>query len=266
MPRKDSFIDLLFGRRNREIKEEIGRLGEEVQVIKEKYHDFNWDIRKIYDYVRNEILPVLNELHTLKEEVHSHFAIQSLGIDTNAVPLYRFLPIRVYLTEADRRSVGIVSEAITKFYGYIEFEISDSFPPEGGSFWKKWIVKSKDAITQPEVLERLQKAERALELATLQKYQAEVDKQQADAAGTLLQSLKDVPNAVCQIGSILIIKVTDSPSGPRVFTRSLTTREMIYLERNQHLLREPQTILESLAQHCREEEGPSPADNNLLEP
>lgn len=224
------------------------------QKNKLEYEDWFYKIKEEFSYSFNRIEKQIDGLYSsqtkLQEEIHSYLVTQSLGIDPNVVPLYRFLPIRIYLTISEPNRIRVISNAITTFSRSIGFEISDHFPPETSSWFQRWFVKSKDIITQPEVTERLKKGERALELATLQKYQATVDKEQAEAASTLLRSLEQVPNAVCQIGSILLIKITDSISGTRVYTRSLTTQEMIYLERNQHLLKNPQTILEALAQHC----------------
>lgn len=187
---------------------------------------------------------------TLQEEVHSYLAVQSLGIDTNKVPIHRFVPIRVYLSDVNQEGINKLSEAVNVFSDALGFVISDSFFPEIGSWYKRWFAKSKEVATTPEVTKRLHKGERALELATLGKYQANVDKDQAEAASTLIRSLENIPNAVCQIGSILLIKVTDANTGTRIYTRSLTPQEMLFLECNQNLFKSPQDILDALSKHC----------------
>src|SRR2546427_730925 len=182
---------------------------------------------KLEDRVQSETI----ERENLQQELHSYLAMQSIGIDPNTVPLSRFIPVRVYLSVSGRIKVNEVSDAINTLLDFLGFQISDSFPPESGSWWKRWFAKSKEAITQPEVFERLQKAERALELYTIKRYQSTVDKEQAEAAGTVLKSLDNVPKGVCQIATILVIRLTDDFTGTGVCTRTLSTRETIYIER-----------------------------------
>jgi hypothetical protein len=219
-----------------------------VSELKENLHYFDKNLH----YLKDEIHQESNIRQSIQEELHTYLALQSLGLDPNLVPIHRFLPVRVYLTEANQKQIEAVSDAVTRFFNALGFTISDSFPPQTGSWYKRWFAKTKEAATQPEVVKRLQKGERAIELATLGKYQANVDKEQAEAAATLLRSLDNVPNAVCQIGSILIVKVTDTEAGTRVYTRSLTPHEMIFLERNQTLIQNPKDIFDALSKHCAE--------------
>ena len=55
-------------------------------------------------------------------------------------------------------------------------ENTDNYPEIKGSWYKGWIFKTRDALTSDELKERLKKVERAFELGTLEKNQAEVTK------------------------------------------------------------------------------------------
>jgi type I restriction enzyme, R subunit len=106
------------------------------------------------------------------------------------------------------------------------------------------------------MLERLQKAERAVELAKLGTVQADVDHKQAAAAAQLITSLQLIPNAACAVGSVLVVKITDH-EGARVVVRTLTQKQMIAMERDDRLMRDPRGLLKYL--DGLDDVGPGPA-------
>src|SRR5262249_54413377 len=97
------------------------------------------------------------------------------------------------------------------------------------------------------------KVERAVELAALHRVQADVDQKQAAAAAQLIAALNPVPNGACAIGSLLVVKITDS-NGPRIMARTLTQKQMIAIERDDCILRDPLTLLDRL--DAIEKDGP----------
>lgn len=195
-----------------------------------------------------------NDHLSLQEDVHGFFAIQTLGLNVAAVPLPRFIPVRVYLSEDDPQQVREVSSALEQLTEAFGFVYSDEFPEEKGSFWKKWFAKTKDVASQPEVAERLKKIERALEMKGLHEPQADIDKKEADAVATLAKAVENVPNAAIQAGSVLLLKIENPDHGPCIQARTLTQREMILLERNQKLLASPHDLLEKLSEACNQPE------------
>jgi hypothetical protein len=172
--------------------------------------------------------------------------LQSLGLDLTHVRIRRYVPLRVYLSDANDNLVESVSTAINEVAGGFGFEISDEFPETLGSWFKNWFVKTKEVASQPEVAERLQKIERALQLKGLDLPQAEVDQKQANAAAKLMKAVEHVPNAAIQVGSILLVKLP-SPNGPIIQIKTLTQRELIAIENDQTLLSSPDTLLQKLA-------------------
>ena len=186
----------------------------------------------------------------LQAELHSYLVAQSMGVDPNLIPLHRLVSVQVYLPEENPDSVAKLSEAIRQLLDAFDFEISDDFPPERSSWFKKWFAKTKDVATQPEVADRLQKIERAIELKQLQETQASIDEKQAKATRDIMAALENTPDAVCLVGSILTVKIS-SDNSPRAYVRSLTPEEMIFLSNNQHLLKSPETILEALSSNAQ---------------
>lgn len=89
--------------------------------------------------------------------------------------------------------------------------------------------------------ERFAKGERALELQALQKPQAAIDKDQAEAVAAIITALDKTEDAICQVGSILLLK-----SKGRLITRTLTQKELIHLEQHPELLKSPDEILVAL--------------------
>jgi len=195
----------------------------------------------------------------LSVDTHRWLAFQSLGIDASEVRLTRFLPLRVFLSDTSGGAIDDISSAIGKLLEAFDFEISDDFPAVHGSWFKKWFAKTTEVMTQPEVLERLEKIERAVELKGLGQPQAEIDKKQAEAVASLLKAVEKVPNAAIQVGSILLVKLTASDSAV-IQVRTLTQRELIHLENNQRLLSSPADLLEKLSEVCQAPERTRPAE------
>jgi hypothetical protein len=96
-------------------------------------------------------------------------------------------------------------------------------------------------FTSPEMKASLAKLERALELQSIHRIQAEVDAMQSTAVSQLLKALEGTPNAIVQIGSILLIKV-----GGVTSVRNLTQLELAHLERNPDLFRDPAAAFREL--------------------
>jgi len=188
-----------------------------------------------------------DNLKTANKELHHYLIFQSFGDEAKNISLDRFIPVRVYLSDDKQDDIEKITNAVDGLLDAFGFQFSDDFPAEKGSWWKTWFAKSKDVITQPEVTDRLEKIERALDVKGLHKPQAEVDKAQAEAIAILTASVKEIPNVAIQAGSILLVKVTDGSGDPSLQVRSLSTKELIFLENNQHLLCKPETVMQSLS-------------------
>ncbi|OSM02266.1 putative anti-sigma-factor antagonist [Magnetofaba australis IT-1] len=229
-------------------------LREFVHNLEQRVGETQNDARRQHDLSKERMLSLSDSIDRIEERqnstnkvLHNYLIYQHLGDVLNSVKLDRFIPVRVYLSDDNEADVRKVSSAIDKLLGAFGFEFSDDFPAEKGSWWKKWFAKSTEVATQPEVTDRLEKIERALELKGLHKPQSEVDKAQAEAIAALTAATKDIPNVAIQAGSILLVKTTDGNSGPCLQVRTLSTKELIYLENNQHLLCKPETVMQSLS-------------------
>ena len=210
-------------------------------TVEKSHYKHNESILEISEKVDQ----VLSKTASLSAEKHERYIPQSFGIDINEYPVSKFIPVKVYLSEHPQENISEVIDSIGMFIDSIGFLFSDEFPSKRGSWWKSWFGKSKEVMTSEEFTDRLKKGERAIELATLDKVQSEVNKNNSEAASNLIGALADVENAAIQIGSLLLVKVTNSNTSS-IHTRQLTNKEMILLEKNQSLLHQPTTIIEQL--------------------
>ena len=221
----------------------INRLVERRRIAQPE--SFRYQVEQLKDEVRT----LQKKLESLQIESHSLFAIQTLGLDTNQVQLLRHVPIRAYIDETPAGAIDSISAAVNEVLIAYGFTVADEFPEIKGSWFKKWFAVTKDALSQPEVIERLEKIERAVELKAIDKPQADVDSKQASAIATLIKALDKVPNAAVQAGSVLVVKLT-TPKGPVIQARTLSQDEMVQLENNQLLLQDPAEVLGRLSDAC----------------
>lgn len=169
------------------------------------------------------------------------------GADLAAAELHRFVPVRVFFDDSisdDGR--GTVIDAIEGLLRPLGFEKSYELPDEDGSWWKKFVLRTSQALTHDEVRRRLEKAERAVEATYLDKPQAEANHLQAEAAASLIQALNTTGNACIQVGSLLLVKATRGDGQTAIIARTLTFDELKRLEEHQSMLRQPEAILDWL--------------------
>jgi hypothetical protein len=201
------------------------------------------------EQLRGEVSTLRARTDVVQLETHSLLAIQALGLPTERVQSTRYVPVRAYIDETPEGAIAAISSAVEDVLAAYGFSVADEFPEIRGSWFKKWFAKSKEALSQPEVIERLEKIERAVEIKAIDKPQADVDDKQAGAIAKLIKSLDKVPNAAVQAGSVLVVKLTTA-KGPVIQARTLSQHEMVELENNQLLLQDPAEVLGRLSAAC----------------
>jgi len=151
---------------------------------------FYLDHPKYQRHLRSDVVALERRVTEVTSELHRMLLPQSLGADGSLFPINRYIPIAIYSKSDDYEITSSLTKAVRAFLEEFSFQFADDFPAQGGSWWKKWFAKTKDAVTQQEVLDRLVKAERAVELAQLQQRQADADKNQASGTVELIKSLE----------------------------------------------------------------------------
>jgi hypothetical protein len=145
------------------------------------------------------------------------------------------LPVRVYLPSENKQSEQKIIAAINQMAAAFGLEIAFEFREVRGSWFKTWIMRVRRTMSTPEVAERLRKLERAVELKALHLPQAQVDEKQAHAVAELLRAVGSTPNAVIQVGPLLIVK-QPSANGGAISVRTLTPEDMIKFETDPTLI------------------------------
>lgn len=194
------------------------------------------------------------ELFDLKTSAQDYLWLLSSGVDISEVELKRYLPVRIYVSDPlpSQNTLNKLASSVEDLLREENFEKTDEFPDESGSWWKRFVLRTKGVATSKEVAERLKKAERATEIAILDKPQAEANQCQAQAAASIISSLSETTNACVQAGSLLVVKATTNGNSA-VVVRTLTPLELKRLEENQSLLRKPEQILEWLQHSCEKQ-------------
>ena len=143
------------------------------------------------------------------------------------------------------------ADAETVFGAYLNFSISSGFRPvDRGEFVEgSWIRKGIEFIqrvaSSNEAKEAFTKAQKALELAKIEKLQSEVNNNNAAAAAGLLKSVEAVSEFAARIGSLLILK-TVKEEKQIASVMVLTTRQLALVESQPELMNSPATLLDSL--------------------
>ncbi|KAA9156674.1 oxidoreductase [Amycolatopsis acidicola] len=154
--------------------------------------------------------------------------------------------VDAYLDTEDFVAARGVLSALDDLAALLGYERPEWEELERGSWWRRAKAGVRKAVTSEELTTRLVKVERALEVATLDRQQAEVDVRSAEAVGRLLASLQEVPQACVRAGSIMLVKYPGE-HGPVVLSRTLSQLEIAAFERFPEIQSKPRQALEALA-------------------
>ena len=160
---------------------------------------------------------------------------------------HQLIPVNIFLDSDQPNLIYNAYQSILDFLADIGFENSIDFPAKKGSWIKKFIGKSKQILSSEEVTNRLKEVEYSVEVNTILKPQSEVEKNQSEALLNILKGLEGIPNAAIRIGSLIIIKLTNKEGELSVQTRTLSIRELHYINKHPELLENPRQILFALS-------------------
>lgn len=110
-------------------------------------------------------------------------------------------------------------------------------------WYRRWFRTGRDVVSKQGVQQRLEMAERALELRAVGLPQAQVDKEIVTATAELLRSFSGIDSIAMQLHSLLIVKTTDAQGKSTVMACTLTAVQLKVLERTPRLLQDPQQLL-----------------------
>lgn len=201
-----------------------------------------------FEELSRDVKRLSEEAGEVRRETYENFVIDTMGLDHTKIAQTRYAPVRVYISEDSPKLIKVVERAVKAYTEHLGFTPSAEYPPEEGSWFRKWIAKSKEALNSEQAEDAFKKGKRAIELTTIDKQRAEVNRENALAAGEFIKSIENVPNAVAQFGSLLIIKTKGADGECSVMTRVLSEREMEFIESNQDIMKDAGSLLDRLAQ------------------
>lgn len=152
------------------------------------------------------------------------------------------VPGFMFLSIDDLNSANYCFEAYIKLVTSLGFEVRDLGEFTKGSWIRKGIGLFTAAKNSDELQAIYDKGQKAIELATIEKLQSEVNKNNAEAAAAFINSVKDIPEAATRIGSLIIVKAIINGT-TKIASTVLSTEQLIKLEKNPLLLTQPGEIL-----------------------
>lgn len=155
------------------------------------------------------------------------------------------LDCRIYLDTNDDLISEKYYENLIKVLEEQDFYLSRQNPAEKGSWLKNFWVKSKKVMTSKEVIDRLEKIERGIELKHIDKVQSEVDLNTSQAISNLLQSTQNIPNFSTLVGSLLFAKATFNGESI-IFAQTLTQDQLKIVKDNPSLLKKPFDLINKM--------------------
>jgi|GEM_PF-4193122 len=225
------------------ISAELIQLGSKLEIVSTTSNKFIDELSSKIDELLKKIGDVIERQGTLQIDSHYYMVAQSLGTPTDNMPLPRLVPVRVFTSGHNKGRILDIVGNIQQVLNEFGFDFADEFPEELGSWFKKWFARSRELLSRPEVATKLKNIERALELSGIHKPQAEINKAEAEAVAVLLNSIAAEPNVLIQIGSLLMVKSTNSKEEASIEVRSLSQEELIQLEQNQPFIKNLDEIL-----------------------
>lgn len=208
-----------------------------LQMLEKRIEEIEYDNKT----VKKDIENLKNENIQLKE-----YLFDSI-VGENSLEKIQYLPIQIYIDSDNPQDIYKIYDSVLNFVEALGFKKFIEFEHEKGSWFKKLIGRSIKAISDEEVTSRLQEAEYGVEANYILNQQAMIDRNQSEALLNIIKALDNTSNAAIRMGSILVVKVTDENGVVNIQSRTLSIRELHYLNKNPQLLNTPHQILSAIA-------------------
>ena len=211
-------------------------------VTRNELHELRTGVRQALQLVDS----LSEQVKELSVELQERLSTEDMGVDDEAARRHRYFPVRVYAADDDPEGAHAILDALGELLNASGTDLLEGLPPQISSWWQRLTGKTRDKTTKNELKSRLAKVERALEIATLDKPQAEVDLKLAEAAAKLIKAVETQSAAAVQVGSLLIVKVPSPDGESQLAVKTLTQREMMMIERTPELMKTPDELLAAL--------------------
>ena len=207
------------------------------------------DLRDACHDLAKMIKGLEKSLNETTSDLETMIWLSQSGHNLDDVPLRRPAPVRIFVGDPVPHVGALhrLSKAVVLLASDLGYDVSRDYEAQQGSWYKRFWIKTKEVATKDEVVSRVTKMEKVLENQLLGQGIANKSKKDAESTSMLLNALENIENAAIQLESILLVKVTGPDGKPIVSVKALSTDEIIAIEKNKRLLKQPDRILDELA-------------------
>ena len=183
------------------------------------------------------------EIDDLKREIAKAGYYSSFNRDLTEFPMKRYLPVDIYLDTDDKTNLTKVNNAVKELLESLDLESCTDPEIFKGSIIEKFWAVTKSISTHMDLIMKISKS--LLSLRLKKTNNIEVSKTDISEASKKLSDtlklLKNVPNISVRIGSLLMTKSTQKEI-PVIHVKNLTRDEVILIDSNPGILKNPKTI------------------------
>ena len=183
----------------------------------------------------------------IKKEKARESYLESMDKKLDEVLMKRYVPVNIYLDTDDLSALETINESVKKVLDTMDMETYSEPEIFKGSIIEKFWAATKTIASNIDVIKKL-----AGLIAIFRKGGPEAQndrifskKEPIIHLSDTLKYLKDVPNISVRIGSLLITKSTTRYI-PLIQIKNLTRDEVIILDNNPGILRNPKTTHQRL--------------------
>lgn len=186
---------------------------------------------------------MIEETKKIKKEIARESYLGAMDKSLDQIPMKRYVPVDIYLDTNDLSALETINESVKKVLDSLEMEAFSEPEIFKGSIIEKFWAVTKSVASNVDVIKKIGGL-----ITIFQKSSYEINtdrlfskKEPVIHLSETLKYLKDVPNISVRVGSLLITKST-SRDIPLIQIKNLTRDEVILIDRNPGIMKNPRTI------------------------
>ncbi|MEO1263230.1 MAG: DEAD/DEAH box helicase family protein [Bacteroidota bacterium] len=158
-----------------------------------------------------------------------------------------YFPGHMFMGTDDKEKADELYQHFKQFLDDIGFEIINDGELIKGSWIRRNIIgRIKASFRSKEAKELFEKGKKAAEIAHIELKQSEANKNNMEGIAALLKSIENIPEITARFGQFIIVKSMVSGK-PKLIVHTLTTNQLILLEKEPDLLNQPLVLLQKLS-------------------
>ena len=190
----------------------------------------------------NDIKSIDFKEQSIKKKNARESYLKSIDRKFDDVLMKRYVPVDIYLDTDDLSALETINESVNKVLEAMEMEVYSKPEIFKGSIIEKFWAATKSVATNIDVIQKI-----AGMISAFRKGGSEYTtdrifskKEPVIHLADTLKYLKEVPNISVRLGSLLITKSTTRDI-PLIQIKNLTREEMLIIDNNPGILKNPKT-------------------------